>query len=448
MMTEKEISWHQQLKIVLQKLPQAVSAYGYRHGCVQYIATHLAKEMKQSAQEGVPTYQKSDIEWIIYEMIELGRFSADAGPNGEFSNLKVVDNDSAKAQQVAIQLKSQLDLVKSQVDGFRKAAEQALQREKEALETAELAKKAAAETKSQSRVVEVQLKNGVKTVKKTAGIFHKEFEKMIKLAKSRENIFIYGPSGCGKTYVSEQLAQVLDLPFGFGSCTAGMTEGQITARLMPSVPDEKILLKHYNSFLKQKIEPTAAATLAAAMISGFSSLVAQYADKFENGGVWLWDEFDGMDPNISLLMNASLSNGMLAMPNRPENPYARRHKDFVCIAAANTVGTGGDRMYSGRNKLDLALLERFAIGKIFMDYDPVVESTLCPDEELRTRLLRYRRGINAHRLERAMTSRFMEKAYHMVHNEDEACRFTVEEVDLAFFQGWREDEMNKVKYFK
>jgi hypothetical protein len=40
---------------------------------------------------------------------------------------------------------------------------------------------------------------------------------------------------------------------------------------------------------------------------------------------------------------------------------------FVCIAAANTFGTGADRQYVGRNQLDESTLDRFRIGQIELD---------------------------------------------------------------------------------
>jgi len=42
-----------------------------------------------------------------------------------------------------------------------------------------------------------------------------------------------------------------------------------------------------------------------------------------------------------------------------------RHKDFYCIAAANTYGSGADREYIGRNQLDAASLDRF----VFFDWN-------------------------------------------------------------------------------
>jgi MoxR-like ATPase len=157
-------------------------------------------------------------------------------------------------------------------------------------------------------------------------------------------------------------------------------------------------------------------------------------------GVFLLDEMDAADPNVLLVINSALANKRMAVSSRPAKPYAIRHKNFVCIAAANTVGTGADRLYSGRNKLDAATLDRFAIGKVFMDYDPALETALCPDNELRELFLNYRNKVRTHRMERSMSTRFLQDAYEM---KTEA-EWTIEEIQEAFFEGWRDDEKNKV----
>lgn len=261
------------------------------------------------------------------------------------------------------------------------------------------------------RVVEVQLKKGAKVVKKIKQIFHKEFPRLLDLAKARKNIFIYGPTGCGKSHVCAQLAESLGLRFAFVSCTVGMSEGVLAGRLLP-VGDG----------------------------GSFSYVISEFIDCYENGGVFLLDEIDAADPNVLLLVNAALANGKVAVPNRPEKPYAERHPDFVCVAAANTAGTNADRLYSGRNKLDGATLDRFQIGKVVFDYDQEVERQLCPDEELLTYCWKVRKAINANRLERAMSTRFIIDAYEM----KDQFKWTHEQIFEAFFSGWRDDEKNKV----
>ena len=226
-------------------------------------------------------------------------------------------------------------------------------------------------------------------------------------------MFLYGPTGCGKSHICEQVAEALNLPFAFVSCTAGMSEGVLTGRLLPTGDSGK-----------------------------FEYVISEFVNVYENGGVFLLDEIDAADPNVLLIVNSALANGHMAVPNRPENPYAKRHPDFICVAAANTVGTGADRMYSGRNKLDDATMDRFRIGKTLMNYDSEVESQLCPNDRLRNRLIAYREGINANRLERAMSTRFMKDAHDMVE-----AGWDQKDVDESFFEGWRSDEVEKVMTF-
>lgn len=266
--------------------------------------------------------------------------------------------------------------------------------------------------KGQTRVVSVQLLRGETEVKTMTAVFHEQFEKVLKLAQARMNIFIYGPTGCGKSHLCHQIAEALDLPYYFVSCTAGMGESTLGGRLLPVGKGNQM-----------------------------TYIASEFIQAYENGGVFLLDEMDAADANVLLLINSALANGRVAVTNRPDKPYAERHPDFVCIAAANTVGTGADRMYSGRHKLDASTLDRFSIGKVFMDYDPRVEEQLCPDDVLRNVLLSYRKKIDGARLERAMSTRFMRDAYKM----KAEFGYTIEDINTAYFAGWREDETGKVR---
>lgn len=276
----------------------------------------------------------------------------------------------------------------------------------------ELMLKRIKDAEGKTRVVSVQLLRGEEEVKTIDGVFHDQFEKVLKLAQARMNVFIYGPTGCGKSHLCKQIADALNLPFYFVSCTAGMGESTLGGRLLP-----------------------------IGKANQMTYVASEFIQAYEKGGVFLLDEMDAADANVLLLINSALANGRVAVTNRPGKPYAERHQDFVCIAAANTIGTGADRMYSGRHKLDASTLDRFSIGKVFMDYDPQVEAQLCPDDVLRNVLLSYRKKIDGARLERAMSTRFMRDAYRM----KSEFGYTVEDINLAYFQGWREDEVNKVK---
>ena len=313
---------------------------------------------------------------------------------------------------VTAQYKSIIENLKSDHEkqrfGLLKAVEDANQKTTEA-------QKALSEAQGKERIVKVVVEHrwGPKKAaqeKEHVGTFHSKFERLLTLAKARQEIFIYGPTGSGKSFIGKQMADVLELPFYFVSCSQGTSEAALVGRLLPGQG------------------------------GNFEYWESEFVKAYENGGVFLIDEIDAADANVLLVINTALANGRFAVPRR-EKPYAERHPDFVCIAAANTLGTGSSRMYSGRSKLDVSTLSRFGIGKVLINYDDNVEKTLCPDEALRAHLLQYRRKITENRLERAMDSRFMEKAFKM-HSEH---GFSFGDIDEAFFLGWPEDEVNKVK---
>lgn len=69
------------------------------------------------------------------------------------------------------------------------------------------------------------------------------------------------------------------------------------------------------------------------------------------------DEIDAGNANVLIQVNAALSNGLCAFPDK----MVKRHPDFIFIASANTYGNGANRQYVGRNQLDAATLDRFAV---------------------------------------------------------------------------------------
>jgi len=275
-----------------------------------------------------------------------------------------------------------------------------LQARVEALEEREPAK----------HVIEIRRPGG-KSVQ-LSGTVHPVFSRVLALAQARKHIFLPGPAGCGKSHLAHQVAQALGLPFGAISCSAGMSESQLLGRMVPHGDHGQ-----------------------------FEFLSTQFLDCYESGGVFLFDEIDAADSNVLLVVNSALANGHLSVPSRHGQPVAKRHADFVCLAAANTFGRGADRQYVGRNQLDESTLDRFRIGTVPMDYDEQLETQLCPDAELLARLRKYRANVQTSRLERVVSTRFIRDAADMVTNWG----WSHEQVDEALFQGWRSDEIAKAR---
>lgn len=262
------------------------------------------------------------------------------------------------------------------------------------------------------KYIGIQLLRGKRVVKKIKKHVHKVLPRVLKLAEVGKNIMLFGPTGCGKTVIGQHAAEALQRDFGMISFTSGASESALIG--------------------------------SVGMINGRTVYVdSQFVKIFENGGVFLFDELDAADPNLLLVVNSALANGKLSLPKRTKKPVAERHPDFVCIATANTSGNNADRMYSGRSKLDAATLDRFQVGKIMVDYDEDLERSLV-DTDKHQALLDWcwavRMAIVDQRLERAMSTRFILDSRDMMD-----AGWTIEEIQDAYFCGWREDEINKVK---
>lgn len=246
-----------------------------------------------------------------------------------------------------------------------------------------------------------------------AEFLHPQFNWICKLAANRIPVYMVGPTGCGKTHLAAQVAKRLSLPFHFISCSGGMSEGHLQGRLLPIGDSGR-----------------------------FEYVRSDFVKAYEEGGVFLFDEIDAADENVLVAINAALANGKMALPSRPENPVAYRHEDFVPIAAANTFGTGADRQYVGRNRLDEATLDRFRMGTVELDYCKELEARLCEHEHLLRVLHLIREAIRHHSLERVVSTRFIRDAYVM-----HQCGAVFSNIFMALFSGWRRDELAKVRQY-
>jgi cobaltochelatase CobS len=197
-------------------------------------------------------------------------------------------------------------------------------------------------------------------------------DRMIINAKLGLNTLLVGPAGSGKSFSANQLAEALDLQFGHICLTAGASETWLFGRQTP------------NGFIE----------------GVFSKL-------YKNGGVFLADEFDAADPNLLLSINTALANNSLYNPISGEE--IKRHDNFVFVGACNTFGKGGDHIYTGRNRLDAATLDRFIM--IQVAYNESVEELLCPDNELRLTLQQVRAQLKTMGSDEVISTRAIAAAY-------------------------------------
>lgn len=175
------------------------------------------------------------------------------------------------------------------------------------------------------------------------GIQHEKFETVLKFVANDEPVFLTGPAGSGKNVLCKQVAEALGLKF------------------------------YFTNAVTQEYK-----------LTGFTDAMGNYQETqfykaFKNGGVFMLDEMDASIPEVLVILNAAIANRYFDFP--APIGYVEAHPDFRVIAAGNTVGQGADYEYVGRNQLDAASLDRFAIVKV--DYSEAIENSVaCGDPEL------------------------------------------------------------------
>lgn len=264
------------------------------------------------------------------------------------------------------------------------------------------------------RPIEVHLDDG--RVVKLEGRVHFQFQALMELVQEgHRNILMVGPAGSGKTTLAKSMAEALQLPFGFISLSAGVTETHLLGRVLPKAD------------------------------GSWGHVPARFIEVYEGGGVFLLDEVDGADANVMVAINAALANGFLCNPVTGQVHV--RHKDCYILAAGNTWGRGGDTQYVGRNQLDAATLDRFVLSTLRVTYDRDLERDLARGalseaqaDELLAWVDTLRTRIAEHRLRRVASTR-------LVVNGVAAMRQgrTLGDVKTRYFQDWSADELAKAE---
>jgi MoxR-like ATPase len=257
--------------------------------------------------------------------------------------------------------------------------------------------------------VEYHVKRFDGSTVKVDGHVRPEFKTILRDAAAGVNILLVGPAGCGKTHIAKQCAEALDRPFASVSCTAGMSEAAFKGRLLP--------VDNGN----------------------FRYVQSDFVRLYRNGGVFLIDEADALDGNVALTLNNALAgNGFNNDLIIDDDTFVPRHPDFVCIAAANTFGTGANAVYAGRERLDEAFLDRFRAGRISLDYDRELER-----QAVDGRLLKWgwdvRKNITDNRIHKVLSTRFLMEATKLL-----TVGATHSEMVDRFFADWKSDDRQRV----
>ena len=249
-----------------------------------------------------------------------------------------------------------------------------------------------------------------KEPKKMEGVFPDQWEAILQLTTSRINTLLIGPAGCGKTYTGSLVAEALGLGFFSQSCSEGLDESVFAGVLLPIGEN-----------------------------GTFEYLPSKFVDFYENGGVYLIDELDAADSNLLIFINTALSADKFYINRRWKNPLVIKHPDFICIAAANTFGNGGDELYI-RNQLDGATLDRFKAGTVLMDYSERIEKKIVQPDIYSWGYV-VRQGIKDLKLNKIMSTRVLADYTKLWHQH----KWGIEEIRNSYFLGWNTDDLKRLE---
>ena len=243
--------------------------------------------------------------------------------------LKKIISDFDKTKE---KLTSDVDLVLNKIETKKNNIEEEI--------TEEVIKKVVEinPVKEVNIIVDNIKKKGVK------GLFHQDFEAILRLVSINLPVFLVGPAGCGKNVILKQCSSVLDKKFYY------QNDANEDHKLLGFVDANGIYHK------------------------------TPFYEAFTNGGLLMLDEMDNANASVLLKLNSAIGSGNDFYMTFPNGETKQANKDFQVVAAANTFGRGENQIYCGRNNLDGATLDRYFIYNL--DYDKKLEEALVKNKEI------------------------------------------------------------------
>jgi MoxR-like ATPase len=210
--------------------------------------------------------------------------------------------------------------------------------------------------------------------KKLDQVTHDEFETVTNFVIANEPLFLVGPAGSGKNVICRQVADLLGLEF------------------------------YFTNAVTQEFK-----------LTGFIDAMGKYHETefykaFKNGGLFMLDEMDGSIPETLIILNAAIANRYFDFPNGRIDA----HENFRVIGAGNTYGHGASMQYAGRNQLDGATLNRFAIVEI--GYSEAIENSMTQDVELIEFVRDFRKAIEKAGINHIVGYRELSRMNKMLHS--------------------------------
>lgn len=312
----------------------------------------IKEEIRNYASSDV-TFKESFIEHSTFgkEIIE-GQTKTQSEGDNQMNTLEIKEFLKAMSEQ-------QMEVIKSMKpeNPYEDAIVQAIIEKGKSISSTELLKDA--QTKLDAFIQDtygvlpkkIEIKSPTKDAIQLEGLFHEKFEHILQLVTVNIPTLLVGPAGSGKNHTLEQVAESLGLDFWFSNAIT--QEFKLTGFIDANG-------KYHET---------------------------QFYKAFKNGGLFFLDELDASIPEVLLILNSAIANRYFDFPTG----RVEAHEDFRVVAAANTMGTGADNLYTGRNQLDAATIDRFA--QVMFDYDNEVEKQLSSNDDLFTFVTKARDAI-------------------------------------------------------
>lgn len=154
----------------------------------------------------------------------------------------------------------------------------------------------------------------------------------------RNTVMMKGEPASGKTYLAKKVAEILGLDFTMIQISKQTTNSQILGY----------------------------------MDANGNYVESEFYKAYKHGKLYLIDEMDNGGANTIAIFNAGIDGDRMAFPCG----MVMRHKDFACIATANTWGRGANAEFMGRAPLCKASLSRFI--RVELPVDEAFELKIFP----------------------------------------------------------------------